>query len=220
MKAKHAGSSWLRREPFLSLPAPVVRNLAAQAQPFELPKETVLFREGEPAQVLWIIQTGWVRLTRGMFTGKRLMLDIVTPAEMFCGLSAATGTPRYMATAVTACPAEAVRLPAAAVRKEAESCSKLAFHLAQLLNQRYFHTVVSYAQAFAPAHHRIAYTLLRLAKDLGKEIPITRREVAELSGTTVETAIRVTRKMERADLLRLRRGKIRLLKADLLDGGS
>jgi len=38
---------------------------------------------------------------------------------------------------------------------------------------------------------RIASLLLMLASKLGTELPFTRQEIAEMAGTTTETAIRV-----------------------------
>jgi CRP/FNR family transcriptional regulator len=48
------------------------------------------------------------------------------------------------------------------------------------------------------------------------EMPLTRQDVADMTGTTVETAIRVMSKLRRAGLIRTRRGKVVLVDTDAL----
>ena len=63
---------------------------------------------------------------------------------------------------------------------------------------------------------RIARVLLKLGASAGSdlpegrviEMPLTRQDVADMTGTTVETAIRVMSKFRRAELIRTRRGKV------------
>jgi CRP-like cAMP-binding protein len=71
---------------------------------------------------------------------------------------------------------------------------------------------------------RIARTLLKLGESSGSrlpegliiEMPLTRQDVADMTGTTVETAIRVMSKFRRAGFIRTRRGKVVLLDQEAL----
>ena len=71
---------------------------------------------------------------------------------------------------------------------------------------------------------RIARTLLKLAETSGSdmadgrviEMPLTRQDVADMTGTTVETAIRVMSKFRRLSLIRTRRGKVVLVDQEAL----
>ena len=71
---------------------------------------------------------------------------------------------------------------------------------------------------------RIARVLLKLAETGGTEapegrvieMPLTRQDVADMTGTTVETAIRVMSKLRRGGLIRTRRGKVVLVDIDAL----
>ncbi|MDX1650306.1 MAG: helix-turn-helix domain-containing protein [Myxococcota bacterium] len=65
-----------------------------------------------------------------------------------------------------------------------------------------------------PAPARLAAALLRMA-DAG-EARVTRQALAEAAGTTVETAIRTLRKLEREGVLRGEVGRIHLLEPDAL----
>jgi CRP/FNR family transcriptional regulator len=72
---------------------------------------------------------------------------------------------------------------------------------------------------------RIARVLLKLAESAGSDIaegrviemPLTRQDVADMTGTTVETAIRVMSKFRRSELIRTRRGKVVLVDIDALN---
>ena len=55
---------------------------------------------------------------------------------------------------------------------------------------------------------RIAGILLMLSARLGPELPFTRQEIADMSGTTTETAIRVITRLKKAGLIRSVRGRI------------
>jgi len=202
---------WYAQEPFAGLSASTRRKLQAVAKEQRIRRGECLFREAEPATALWLVRSGWVQLKRKAGNRQELTLDIVTPKDNLCGLSAFFGG-RYMGTAVAATPLEAVRIPAAALRTVIGSDVRLTTRIAQLTLARYRHITSAYANAFSSAQHRIAAVLLRLEEDFGRLLPVTRKEVAELSGTTVETAIRVTRQMERKGALRSSRGQIKLLK--------
>ncbi len=63
---------------------------------------------------------------------------------------------------------------------------------------------------------RVAARILAAASQFGRDVPLTRREIAEMAGTTVETAIRETRAFEKRGWIRLARGHIRVVDPDAL----
>jgi len=58
---------------------------------------------------------------------------------------------------------------------------------------------------------RLARTLLMLYSKLGPTLPFTRQEIADMAGTTTETAIRVTSQLKDRGIIRSIRGKIIIL---------
>jgi len=69
---------------------------------------------------------------------------------------------------------------------------------------------------------RIAGVLVMLSTKLGETLPFTRQEIADMSGTTTETAIRVMSDLRNRGIIRSTRGKVTVLDADklrLLSGG-
>ena len=60
---------------------------------------------------------------------------------------------------------------------------------------------------YESAERRVANVLLMLAKKFGPQIPLTRGEIAELSGLTIETVIRMTSRLKDKKLLSSNRKK-------------
>lgn len=207
---------WHRQGPFVHLSETVLSRLKGKAQLHRFHREGCLFREGEPAEALWVIQKGWVRLVKRTADGKNLTLDLVTPKDCLCGLSSFSGQV-YLATALAVTPVEAVRLPTGLLRRILQSHGRFASCVVDTFSHRFHHMAQAYATAFAPVERRIVSVLLRLREDFGQTLPVTRREIAELTGTTVETAIRVTSQMRKDGLIRLKRGQVTLVDPKALE---
>ena len=58
---------------------------------------------------------------------------------------------------------------------------------------------------------RIARILLMLHAKIGPVLPFTKQEVADMAGTTVETAIRVISRLKSAGIIRSGRGKMTII---------
>ena len=58
---------------------------------------------------------------------------------------------------------------------------------------------------------RLASVLLMLSTKLGPTLPFTRQEIAEMVGTTTETAIRVMSSLKNRGIIRSVRGKVIIL---------
>jgi CRP/FNR family transcriptional regulator len=63
---------------------------------------------------------------------------------------------------------------------------------------------------------RLARTLLMLSAKLGPTLPFTRQELADMAGTTTETAIRITSQLKERRIIHSGRGKITILDVDKL----
>ena len=213
--SSESGRSWIHGIPFDQLPDLALPVLASAAEPVHYPKRGMLFREDESSEYLWVLQEGRVHLTVRPAESRVITLDVVTPWDGVFGLSAFSGGP-YVATAVAATPVTALRIPAGGIRTLLQSHPRFSAAVTQLFNRRFHHIVAAYTIAFAPVDQRIASVLIRLEGEFGATLPLTRREIAELAGTTVETAIRVTNRWQREHLLRLHRGQVVLVNAKVI----
>lgn len=71
-------NSWLAHEPFKYLPEPAKEELNRVAEIQTYPKGTVIFKERQSADFLWVLQEGWIQLGKHTADGKTLTIDLVT----------------------------------------------------------------------------------------------------------------------------------------------
>ena len=157
-------------------------------------RQQVLYLEGAPADRLWIVRRGGVRLYKSSRRGQVLTLDQLGPGEMF-GAVSALEQPAYPSSAEAIEAGGAWVLPREAFLRLLESEPQLALEVLRVVGRRLREAedrLRSAAQDPAPA--RLAQALLHSVRD--GEAHVTRRTLAEAAGTTVETAIRVLRRFE------------------------
>ena len=77
-------------------------------------KDQTVFSQGSPADAVFYIQKGRVKITVVSEQGKEAVVAILGPDE-FCGEGCLTGQPRRMATAVAMTECEIMRLEKAAM---------------------------------------------------------------------------------------------------------
>ena len=168
-----------------------------------------LFFEGEPAGHLWLVRRGEVRIYKSSAGGRTTTLESLGPGQVFGALSALTEE-RYPVSAEAVTNGAAWCLPRESLLRLLEQHPTLAREILRIVAQRLrdaHERVRSFAHDAAPA--RLAGALLRAAR--GGEARVTRRSLAEASGTTVETAIRVLRRFERMGAIRGEVGRVQVL---------
>jgi CRP/FNR family transcriptional regulator len=172
-------------------------------------RQRVLYAEGSRAEHLWLLRRGEVRLYKCSPEGRLTTLETLRPGEIFGALSALVED-AYPASAEAVTQVEAWCLPRQRLLRLLEEQPRLALELLEVVSRRLREAqdrMRSLAQDPAPA--RLAGALLRAAR--GGEAAVTRRALAEASGTTLETAIRVLRRFERAGLIRGEVGRVHLV---------
>jgi CRP/FNR family transcriptional regulator, nitrogen oxide reductase regulator len=172
------------------------------------PQATIYFA-GDPATRLYVVAIGKVKLLRHSLSGQDVLLDILTPGELF-GSLAALGNPEYpdTAQAQTACCTLVIdagdfqrilrRFPAVALQVLEMTAARL----------QEAHTTIRQLSA-QPAEQRIAAVMLKLAEKAGEpgpeglliQMPLSRQDIAELTGTTTETASRILSQFRKAGLI-------------------
>jgi CRP/FNR family transcriptional regulator len=201
----------LRKTPLLrTLPEPAVQEVATRGALRRFRKGEVVFREGQPAEAVWIVLRGWVTLRKRAPHGDPVTLFTMTPNEALCGISA-FDQGNYSATAVAATDAHLLGVPREVI--ESLLTRYPAFAKAILLTccQRIRHMADAISIAQAPVAERLAYTLLRLRDSFGNTIPVTHQELAGMAGTRWETSIRTLAAMRRKGWVASARGRITLL---------
>ena len=173
-----------------------------------------LFSDGQPAHHLWVVERGIVRLFKSSEKGQVTTFETLGPGEMF-GLWSAAPDEVYAGNAEGMGEGGVWRLPKAAVQQLVGRAPGLAAEMVQVIADRLrdaHDRLLSFAYDAVPV--RLAGALLRAGD--GETAQVTRRVLAEASGTTVETAIRVLRRFEKDGLIRGEVGAIHILDAKRL----
>jgi CRP-like cAMP-binding protein len=201
---------------FADLPARDLDVLAQGASEEPCAPREYVFHEGEPAAWFCLVRSGRIRIVRHAPSGKDVVLELLGPGEIFGGVAVLERRP-YPASAQATEPSVVVRLPADAVITLAERQPSIARTMMLLISRRLraAHESVK-SLSVDPVDARLAATLLRLAdrdgvpSPEGIELPfhLTRKGLAEMSGTTVETAIRVVSRWLREALVVDRQGRL------------
>ena len=147
--------------------------------------------------------------------GKDVVLELLGPGEIFGGVAVIEGRP-YPAAAQATEPSVVVKIPADIVVGLAERHPPVVREMALLIGRRLRAAHDSVTRSVEPVEARLAATLLRLAGREGVrtkdavELPfhLTRQSLADMSGTTVETAIRVVSRWLRAEVVEDRGGRL------------
>jgi CRP/FNR family transcriptional regulator, cyclic AMP receptor protein len=195
------------------------RELAAVAQvavPRRWDRGQVLFREGDTGDTCYLLRTGAVVLTREHQDGRMVALAELRAGSMFGELAMFRGETRS-ATAEAVEPSTAVALLAGDMQRLIRRHPDLALKLLAALAERVSRTNERLLQqSFQTVAGRVASALL--AQTISRQaegapeadvlIRATQAEIANLAGTSRESASRFLATLERAEVVTLGRGKV------------
>lgn len=188
---------------FTSLREPELERIRELTRVVEFHKGAVIFREGEPADQMYFGLTGKVKIVKAV--GEReVILDILGFGQPI-GAVAVYEEKSFPATAVALEPTTLLSIQAAAFFRILESDPMIVRRLLSGLTLRLMALNQRIAHMAGSVEQRTARLLLTLAERMGSSdrdgmtIPmhLTRQDIADLTGTTVETAIRVMSRWNR-----------------------
>jgi len=175
-----------------------------------LERGTVICHERRPAVRFWLVARGEVKLVTYSTKGAALLIDLVLPNQLF-GAVFHQQNPVYPCTAVAMKPTELLSFRRKDLMEELESNPPLQRMLLADTSYKLCRAIQMRGLWLEEARVRIAQALLSLCEQFGRVIPATRATVAELAGTSVETAIRITNRLARRGILATGRGQIEIL---------
>jgi CRP/FNR family transcriptional regulator len=193
---------------FRTLPAEELRRIGNACELRRFRKGETLFREGEHARAVWLIQRGWVHLVKRTPAGVPVTVFVVTPEEVLCGFSAAAGEGTYYASAVAATDTTALKIPRAEFAALLQEHPGFARAVLAIYHTRMRRMAETISLASAPVEQRLANVLLRLRGTFGNTVPIIHQELARMVGARLETSIRTVAVLKRRGWLATSRGRI------------
>lgn len=184
--------------------------------------ETIYYT-GEPAATLFVVAMGKVKLLRH---GPRqdVLLDFLAPGELFGSLPV-MGDRIYPDTAQAQTDCCLLEVPADDFQAILDEHPAVARALLDVVSERLLAAQATIGQLGAyPVESRVAAALLALARRFGAaergeeriQLPLTRQDLADMTGATVETVSRVMSQLRKDGLIRSGRGWVALLDRERL----
>jgi CRP-like cAMP-binding protein len=199
-------------------------EILREARSIRVPKNSSVFEQGEDAHSFFVLLHGHVRASKTAPTGQQIVVRYVAPGETF-GVATALGLKHYPATATAVDDSVVLAWPSAAWPRLVERHPKLAVNTLQTVGNRLQETHTRVMEmSTQQVEQRVAHALLRLAKQSGRKVengieidfPISRQDIAQMTGTTLHTVSRVLSGWEQLGLVESGRQKIVLRQAHKL----
>jgi len=203
-------------EVFSALERPELEQVARVAVPRSFDRGEMIFREGDPGEALYVIRSGSVSIRRDSAGGRTLALAELRSGSMF-GELAAFGTEVRSATAEALEPTALVAILGGDMQRVLRSDPDIALKMLAALAERVRRLNDRLlAQSFQTVPGRVAKALLlqvmtRQGEGAGQHevlIEATQAEIAQLAGTSRESASRFLANLEREGVVSLARGKV------------
>ena len=219
--------NFLKEIPLLEdIPQEEIKKISTYFHLKEYKKNEYIFFEGDEEPGIYIVIEGIVKLIKETADGKTVILRLVTPKEVFGWLVMGESRPTSTYTAQTLVDTKVLYISNQDFLKLLNLYPALAIKItcdaSKMLLEAYDRLK---SLAAEKVEGRIANLLLELSRKIGKEedgkivirAPITRQDLAEMTGTTVETAIRIMSKWKKEGIVNTERGKIEILNPDYLE---
>ena len=188
-------------------------ELAAVTRVDYFAPEATIFTQGDPSDRFWILRDGRLKIVLLADSGREAILEVISPGEVFGGTALFMAAHPATARAMTA--AETISFPGEAYARLIEQHPQIAQRLVRMLGARLFSLLSLQVLAGERVERRLAHILLKLADRAGRAeaggailitIPLTRQDLAEMAGTTLETAIRTMSRFRAQGWVETRRG--------------
>ncbi len=185
--------------PFRQLEPCARAEIARHASERRLAPGEALFEQGELSQRFFLIIEGRFKVTMIVPEGKQVLVRLVFPGD-FCGLALALARPDYPATARAIVPARVLGWPTSYWETLVADHPRVALDLTRGLGRQVAEVHTRIAElSTAEVDRRIASAVLRLVRRAGEpalegvriDFPITRQDLAELTGTTLHSVSRI-----------------------------
>ena len=201
---------------FAGFSAEELTEILREARSLRIAKNRNVFAEGEDAHSFFVLLHGHVRASRTTPTGEQVVVRYVTPGETF-GVAPAIGLQRYPATATAVDESVALAWPSATWPRLVSRFPALATNTLQTIGSRLQETHTRVVEmSTQQVEQRVAHALLRLAKQAGHKVehgieidfPISRQDIAQMTGTTLHTVSRILSGWEQRGLVESGRQRI------------
>jgi len=203
-------------------------EILASARAVRYPKGTSVFEQDAEAHSFFVLLHGNLRVVKITPAGQQVVVRYVAPGEVF-GIAMAIGRTTYPATATAVVDSIALVWPSTVWPGLVAKFPSLAVSTLQTVGTRLqdAHTRVV-EMSTEEVERRVAHALVRLANQAGRKVedgieiafPISRQDIAEMTGTTLHTVSRILSGWEQAGLVKSGRQRVGICEPDRLVMGA
>ena len=216
--AEDSSAGLLGRVPvFAELAEADLARVAEVAVPRSFDPQQVIFREGDDSDTCYIVRSGHARAVRQHFDGRMITLATFGPGDIF-GELAMFDDERRSATLEALDALATLAIPGSAMRTLLRRHPEIAVKLVIALGRRLRAANERLArQSFQTVQSRVAFVLDQLVEQARAEgggadsdvlVTATQAELAQLAGSSRESASRFLAVLERAGVISQGRGRL------------
>jgi CRP-like cAMP-binding protein len=186
------------------------QRLAAVAVVREFDKGVTLFNEGDASDSLYTVVTGHVKVFKMTLRGTDVILELFGPGDPVGAVAVYECRP-YPASAVALEPTSCLLIPRQAFFSLLETHPTMVRGLLVGLTHRLVELTSRLTElSGGRVEGRLARFFLKLAQDMGQArregafipLALSRQELADMIGTTIETTIRIMSRWGKQDIVR------------------
>jgi CRP-like cAMP-binding protein len=175
-----------------------------------------VFEQGEQATHFFVLVRGRLRVTQVTSEGQQIIIRMVNPGDLF-GIAKALATLDYPGTATAVAESCALCWPMQMWTGLLERHPSLAIQAMQTMGSRLLEAQLRVRElSTEEVERRVAHAVLRLANQSGRkepggvriDFPISKQDIAEMTGTTLHTVSRILTAWEGAGLVEGGRQKL------------
>ncbi len=188
-------------------------NLAAERS---FMSNEFIFWDGDAPEWFYVVAEGKVKVMKHSSLGREFIIAFFGPGEMFGEVAVFEDKP-YPASAQAVAATRVVGIKRESFLSFLAKHPQVALRIINVLGGR-LRDAQSRLRDLAGerVEQRLASVLLMLSSKLGPTLPFTRQEIADMVGTTIETAIRVMSHLKERGIIRSLRGKVIILDKEKL----
>jgi CRP-like cAMP-binding protein len=196
-------------------------QVAQAARRRQMTRGASFFEQDDPATTLFILVQGRIKLLQFTPEGHQVVMHLVGPGEVFGMIAATLGEARYPATAQAVEDCTALLWERQTMVDLMERYPRLALNALQFVAARVHEFQDRYRElATERVERRVARALLRLVSQAGRrepeggvliDMPLSRRDLAEMTGTTLFTVSRLLSRWEQQNIVESSRERVRVL---------
>lgn len=196
-------------ELFRGVPERALHRIAAAARIRRLPRRARIFSQGDGDVRAHAVLEGAVNIVQSGSDGTQVVMRIASPGQIF-GTVALFTDRRYPADAITMCETVEASWSETDFQDLLGAFPDIAVSLIRIVGRRLQEMQERVRELVTgSAERRIAMTMLRLAAQTGSRtsagiaigVPLRRKDLADIAGTTLHTASRVLSAWERAGIV-------------------